>query len=85
MSIVVYVIGSLFLALSAAMLYVAWRSRLFGILLMGITYGVSGALAILLVHWWPLAAGFALVWVLKLIGLEPRVETREGSGRTEGE
>lgn len=80
----VYILGGLFLALGAAMLYVAWRSRLFGILLMGIAYGASGALAILLVHWWPLAAGFALVWVLKLMGLEPRVETKDGSARTDG-
>jgi hypothetical protein len=78
---VVYILGGFFLALGAAMLYVAWRSRLFGILLMGVTYSAAGATAIWLAHWWPLAAGFALVWILKLLGLEPRIETRNDGER----
>ena len=34
----------------------------------------KGVLALALPHWWPLVAGFVLVWMLKLLGLEPRVE-----------
>jgi hypothetical protein len=37
-------------------------------------------LAILLGHWWPLAAGFVLAWLLKWLGLEPgdTPERRDG-------
>jgi hypothetical protein len=41
---------------------------------MGVTYSVSGVLALALPHWWPLAAGFVLVWILKWLGLEPGVD-----------
>jgi len=52
-----------------------------------VTYGASGVLAIALPHWWPLVAGFVLVWLLKLLGLEPSHEPArdEGGGmRKEG-
>jgi hypothetical protein len=47
---------------------------------LGLTYGGSGVLAILLGHWWPLAAGFVLAWLLKWLGLEPgdAPEKRDG-------
>jgi hypothetical protein len=41
---------------------------------MGVTYGTSGVLALALPHWLPLVAGFVLVWLLKLLGLEPSAE-----------
>ena len=73
----VYVIhgfGGLFIVLSSAMLYAFYRDRNFGLFIMGVTYGASGVLAIALPHWWPLVAGFVLVWLLKLLGLEPSAE-----------
>jgi hypothetical protein len=30
-----------------------------------------------LTHWWPLVAGFVLVWVLRLLGLDPDVRRRD--------
>jgi len=83
---VIYLFGGLFIVISCAMLYVFYRSRHFGLFIMGVTYGTSGALALALPHWWPLAAGFVLVWVLKLLGVEPGAESRdEGRGmRDEG-
>ena len=70
----IYVLGGLFIVLACAMLYVCYRSRHFGMFLMGITYAASGVLAIALPHWWPLLAGFVLAWMLRLLGLEPKIE-----------
>lgn len=74
---VIYTVAVLFLLLSSTMLYVFYRQRDFGLLVMGVTYGVSGVLALALPHWWPLAAGFVLVWVLKWLGLEPGSEPKD--------
>ncbi|MGH8640944.1 MAG: hypothetical protein ACRET6_04490 [Burkholderiales bacterium] len=68
---VTYVVAGVFIALAFAMLYVFYRNSQFGMFVMGLTYGCSGLLAILLGHWWPLIAGFALVWLLKWLGLDP--------------
>ena len=68
---VIYAVAVLFILLSSTMLYVFYRQRDFSLLVLGVTYGVSGVLALALPHWWPLAAGFVLVWVLKWLGLEP--------------
>lgn len=74
---VIYAVAVLFILLSSTMLYVFYRQRDFGLLVMGVTYGVSGVLALALPHWWPLAAGFVLVWVLKWLGLEPGSEPKD--------
>ena len=76
---VIYLFGGLFIALACAMLYVFYRSRHFGMFLMGVTYASSGVLAIALPHWWPLAVGFVLAWLLRLLGLEPKVEQPAGT------
>ena len=70
----IYVIAGVFIALSFTILFVAYRSSHVGMFFMGLAYGCSGLLAILLEHGWPLAAGFLLVWLLKLLGLEPGAE-----------
>jgi len=74
---VTYAVAGLFIALAFAMLYVFYRSSHFGMFIMGLTYGASGLLAILLGHWWPLVAGFVLVWVLKMLGLEFGAEQKD--------
>lgn len=79
---VTYGFAGLYIALSFAMLYVFYRSSHVGMFIMGLTYGCSGLVAILLGEWWPLVAGFVLVWVLKLIGLEPGAE-RKGKAEEE--
>ena len=70
----IYIAGGLFIVLAAAMLFVYHRSGHFGMFLMAVTYAASGVLAIVLPHWWPLALGFVLVWMLRLLGLEPVIE-----------
>jgi hypothetical protein len=84
---VVYVFAVLFVALGAAMFYVFYRERHFGMFLMGMTYSMSGLLAMALPHWWPLAAGFVMAWMLKMLGLELGPEEVAGAapgGRDEG-
>lgn len=50
------------------------RNRHYGLFLIGVAYGAAAGLALVLMHWWPLVAGFALVWAIKLLGLEPKME-----------
>jgi len=69
--IIIYVVAGLFFLISMALFFAHGRTRHPGLLLMGITYGGSAVLAILLMHWWPLVVGFVLVWVLRMLGLEP--------------
>ena len=75
---VIYVLAGIFVLLGAMMFYVFYRERHFGMLLMGMTYSMSGLLAIVLPHWWPLVAGFVMVWLLKMLGLEMEPEETVG-------
>jgi len=89
MTVVVYFFASLFVVLSVLMFWSYRRLRHYGLFVMGLTYGSAGTLAFLLNHWWPLAAGFAMVWALKLVGLNPDADIlgsqEEGSRRNEEE
>ena len=76
---VIYVFAVLFVALGAAMFYVFYRERHFGMFLMGMTYSMSGLLAMVLPHWWPLVAGFVMAWMLKMLGLELEPEEVAGA------
>jgi hypothetical protein len=80
----IYGFGGLFIVVSCAMLYAYYRGRNFGLFIMGVTYGTSGVLALILPHWWPLVAGFVLVWLLKLLGLEPGHEPARDEGKRDG-
>ena len=69
---VIYGFAGLFLVLCATMMFVFYRDRHFGMFIMGVTYGASALVAISVPHWWPLVMGFALVLLLRLMGLEPQ-------------
>jgi len=73
MTVFIYVIAALFIVLSIALMFGYRKTQHAGLLLMSIIYGVSALLALWKVHWWPLAAGFALVWLMRLLGMEPPV------------
>ena len=77
----IYGFAGLFIVLSCTMLYAFYCNRNFGLFIMGVTYGTSGVLAIALPHWWPLVVGFVLVWLLKLLGLEPSAESERDEGK----
>lgn len=74
---VIYGVAGIFVTLSIAMFYVFYRSSHFGMLILGITYGASGLLAVVVAHWWPLIAGIVLAWMLRFLGLEPGSEPKD--------
>ena len=71
LNLVICLFASLFVVVSVMMLWAYRRLRHFGLFIMALTYGVSAALAFALLHWWPLVAGYGIVWMLKFIGLDP--------------
>ncbi len=71
MDALIYMIAAVFVALAAALLFVWWRGRHLGALLLAGTYLLAAALALLLHTWWPLAIGFLSAWALRLMGLDP--------------
>jgi hypothetical protein len=71
MNIIIYVFSGSFILMMLALFFAYRRTGHYGMFLMGLTYGASAGLALMLMHWWPLVAGFILAWVLKLLGLDP--------------
>jgi 4-hydroxybenzoate polyprenyltransferase len=71
MQIIIYVFAASFVFMAVALMVTYKRTRHYGVFLLGLTYAASAVLAVVLTHWWPLAAGFVLVWVLRLLGLDP--------------
>jgi hypothetical protein len=67
----IYLFASLFAVVSVMQLWAYRRMRHFGLFIMALTYGISALLAFALAHWWPLVAGYGLVWFLKFLGLDP--------------
>ena len=82
---VIYFFAAGFVVLSAMMFFAYYRSRHFGLFIMALTYATSGLLAFVVAHWWPLVTGFVLAWLLRLIGLEPKVEVQEEAAPPAGE
>jgi len=71
MQIVIYVLAGAFLPSSLLLLVAYYRTGMPGVMLLALTYGAGGGLAIFTVHWWPLLAAFVLAWVLKITGADP--------------
>lgn len=76
MAIVIYIISGLFILLCVALIFGYRRTQHAGLLLMSLIYGAAAVLALWKMHWWPLAAGFALVWIMRLLGMEPRTDLK---------
>ena len=75
---VVYCFSALFTAVGLALIVAYFRRKHGGLLIMGVTYVASAILAMLMLKWWPLAGGYALVWAMRSMGLEPPVEDLPG-------
>jgi hypothetical protein len=71
MELIVYIFSASFLFMTAGLLLTWHRAHHAGLLLLALTYCASAVAAIVLTHWWPLVVGFGLVWVWKLLGLDP--------------
>lgn len=77
MEIVIYVIAGLFLLLALGLAFGYCRTRHAGLALMASCYGTASVLSVMLMHWWPLAVGFVLAWMLRAMGLDPGRGDRE--------
>lgn len=71
MTFIIYAFSSVFLLLTAALVFTWWKQRHPGALLLAATYGMAAALAVWLATWWPLMIGFLSAWALRLMGLDP--------------
>ena len=77
MQILIYLFAASFIFMAVALMITYKRTRHYGVFLLGLTYAASAVLAVVLMHWWPLVAGFALVWVLRFLGLDPDVKKND--------
>jgi hypothetical protein len=77
MEILIYLFAASFIFMAAALMLTYRRTRYYGVFLLALTYAAAAVLAVVLTHWWPLAAGFVLVWVLRLLGLDPDVKRND--------
>ena len=71
MDIGVYAFSALFICLAFGLVFTYWRRRETGFLFMATAYGASAGAAIALAEGWPLLAGFAVAWVVRLMGFDP--------------
>ena len=79
MNLIIYIVSGLFIVMTLALLFAYYRTRQPGLVLIGSTYGFAAVIALMFMAWWPLAIGFALAWVLRLMGLDPG--PRRNTGR----
>ncbi len=77
MNIIIYFFAASFIFMGAALFLTYRRTKHYGVFVMGLTYGASAVLGVMLMHWWPLVAGFVLVWMLRLLGLDPDTRREE--------
>ena len=77
MQIAIYVISVVFILLGLGLVFAYTRKRERGLLLMATAYGLSAGAAIALVKAWPLLAGFAAAWAVRLLGLDPDTARKE--------
>ncbi len=68
---IIYCFAALFVSMGLALFFAFYRSRHYGLLLLGCTYVSAALLAVVLTEWWPLVGGFAIAWVLRAMGVEP--------------
>jgi hypothetical protein len=74
LNVIIYLVSAIFVALALGLLFAYYRTRHPGTLLMGVTYFASAGAAIGYMRWWPLVVGLVLTWVIRLMGLEPKVD-----------
>ena len=81
MNIIIYIVSTFFVLMALAVMFAFYRTRHYGLFLIGLAYGASAVMALVLMHWGPLVAGIALAWAMKLVGLEPEVGGQAKSGK----
>ncbi|HEV7799987.1 MAG TPA: hypothetical protein VGP15_02820 [Burkholderiales bacterium] len=76
MDIFLYVFAGLFMLLAVGMVFTYTRKRHHGLLLMAAAYGGSAGAALALMEAWPLLAGLAVAWLVRMAGLDPDTSKR---------
>ncbi len=71
LTILLYFFASVFIVLGFMMLFAYRHSRRRELLLLSFVYSGSGVAAGYSLVWWPLVAGFVVVWLLKFAGFDP--------------
>jgi hypothetical protein len=71
MDVFVYVASAFFVLFALGIVFAWTRQRHFGLLLIAGCYGAAAGAAIALMEAWPLLAGFAAAWAVRLMGLDP--------------
>jgi uncharacterized membrane protein (UPF0136 family) len=69
--IIVFILAAISILLAVGGLAGYAETRHPGLLLSSIVSILFSSLAIYLIEWWPLVAGFAINWGLRLLGLDP--------------
>lgn len=82
---VIYCFAALFASLGGALFFAYSRSQHYGLFLMGIAYFAAALGAVVLSHWWPLVVGFGAVWVMRLMGMDPKPDDMPGASAQPGE
>jgi 4-hydroxybenzoate polyprenyltransferase len=80
MNIIIYIFSGFFALMAVAVMFGYFRTGHLGLFLIALVYGASAVMGLVLMHWWPLTAGFALAWGMKMIGLEPPQAVAESQG-----
>lgn len=69
--------ASVFIVLGFMMLFAFRRTKRWELVLVSFVYSASGLAAGYSGQWWPLIAGFVVVWLLKFAGYDADRITRE--------
>ncbi len=77
MQILIYAFATVFIFMAVVMMFTYQKTPHRGVLLLGITYGVSAVVALVLMQAWPLFAGLLLVFGLRALGFDPRPRIQE--------
>ena len=71
MAIILYIAQGLFALMAIRLVLRYGESKHIGLILGAIAYGGAAITSFGLMAWWPLVAGFAIAWVLRLLGFDP--------------
>ena len=77
MEILIYIFAGLLFVFALMLLFAYYRTRHPGLVLMASCYGSGSVLSVMLMHWWPLVAAFALAWMMRMMGLDPGPGSKE--------
>ena len=70
------ILATVFILMGVGIAMESWRVRRLGLMFGAVVYAAGGASSFGLGSWWPLVAGFAAAWSLRLMGADPLTDLR---------